>query len=79
MLTNNLHAIITVIMPNYNNEKFISQAIDSVLQQDYPNIELIVIDDGSTDNSLEILKSYGSRIVLLSHNPFQSPNQFYVR
>ena len=46
---------VSVIIPSYNHELFIQQAIDSVLSQSYKNLELIVIDDGSTDHSLEIL------------------------
>lgn len=45
-------------MPNYNRGQYIKEAIDSVLGQTYSNFELIVIDDGSEDNSHEILKSY---------------------
>jgi len=49
---------ISVILPVYNAEKYISKAIDSILAQTYQNFELIVIDDGSTDNSLNIIKKY---------------------
>lgn len=45
-------------MPNYNNSKFIGEAIESVLAQSYDNFELIIIDDNSTDNSLAIIQSY---------------------
>jgi len=48
--------LVTVVIPCYNHEKYIEQAINSVLSQDYPSIELIVIDDGSTDNSPQIIK-----------------------
>jgi len=47
---------VTIIMSSYNHEKFVEKAIMSALNQTYQNIELIVIDDGSTDNSPEILK-----------------------
>lgn len=47
---------VTVIIPSYNHEAFILESVTSVLFQDYKNIELIVIDDGSTDSSPEILK-----------------------
>jgi alpha-1,3-rhamnosyltransferase len=43
--------LVTVVIPSYNHEAFVTQAIDSVLGQDYDDIELIVIDDGSTDGS----------------------------
>jgi glycosyltransferase involved in cell wall biosynthesis len=49
-------------MPVYNREKYLHQAIDSVLSQTFTDYELITVDDGSTDRSLEILESYGSRI-----------------
>lgn len=65
-MTDNLVSIIT---PLYNGERFISQTIESVLQQTYPHWEMIIINDGSKDNSEEIVKSYleqDSRITLLS-------------
>lgn len=62
-------ARVSVIMPAYNTAHYIREAIDSVLEQDYPNKELIVIDDGSTDGTVEVLRSYGDRITLLTqHN-----------
>ncbi len=50
--------LLSVVIPSYNHEKFIKQAIDSVLNQTYKNLELIVIDDGSKDSSIDIIKSY---------------------
>lgn len=50
--------LVTVGIPVYNGEDYISNAIESILEQSYPNFELIIIDDGSTDKSLEIAKSY---------------------
>lgn len=55
-------ALVSVIIPNYNYAEYLMRAIDSVLEQDYEAIEIIVVDDGSTDNSREILRSYESRI-----------------
>ncbi|MCM8776638.1 MAG: glycosyltransferase [Candidatus Omnitrophica bacterium] len=48
--------MISVVMPSYNQAKFIRQSIDSVLAQKYPNLELIVVDGASTDGTVEILK-----------------------
>ena len=50
--------LVTVITPTYNREKFLRYAIDSVLAQTIPDFELIVVDDGSTDNSWKILEEY---------------------
>ena len=48
----------SIILPVYNKEEFVAQAIESVLNQEYKNLELIVINDGSTDNSLYICEGY---------------------
>lgn len=53
---------VSIITTCYNREKTIAQAIESVLSQDYPDIEYIVVDGGSTDNSFKIVRSYGSQI-----------------
>lgn len=53
---------VSIITTCYNREKTIAQAIESVLNQDYPDIEYIVVDGGSTDDSLKIIRSYGLRI-----------------
>lgn len=58
---------VSVIIPAYNREKFIRETVDSVLNQTYKNIELVVVDDGSTDDTLEILKEYGDKIIVLQH------------
>lgn len=56
------HPSVSVVIPNYNYGIFLAQAIDSVLAQTYPNIEIIVIDDGSTDASEKVLDNYGDKI-----------------
>lgn len=55
--------LVSVIIPCFNAGKWLREAIDSCLNQTHDNLEIIVIDDGSTDNSLEIIKSYGDRII----------------
>jgi glycosyltransferase involved in cell wall biosynthesis len=54
---------ISVIIDNYNYGSFLSEAIESALAQTYPNTEVIVVDDGSTDNSRQIITKYGDQIV----------------
>jgi len=62
--------LVSVIMPCYNGEKFISEAIESVINQTYQNWELIIVDDGSKDKSKEIIKQYcatDNRITYIQH------------
>lgn len=57
---------ISIVMPSFNQDKFLEAAIVSVLDQDYPNAELVVLDGGSTDNSVSILKKYSDQIAFWS-------------
>ncbi|KAF0102862.1 MAG: glycosyl transferase [bacterium] len=59
---------VSVIMPTYNGAKYIRQAIESALEQTYPIHELIVVDDGSLDNTVEIVNGYGGPVKLISQN-----------
>lgn len=54
--------LISIIIPAYNRAHTLSETIDSVLQQTYPHLEVIVVDDGSKDNTQEVLRSYGARV-----------------
>jgi len=54
--------LVSVIINNYNYARFLKEAVDSVLMQTYPHLDVVVVDDGSTDNSREIIASYDSRI-----------------
>ena len=60
--------LVSIIMPSYNTAKYISDSIESIQAQTYTNWELIIVDDCSTDNSIEIIQSFNdSRIILLKN------------
>ena len=63
--TDSVNPLVSVIIGNYNYGRFISEAIESALNQTYKNFELIVVDDGSTDNSREIIESYGDKLTAI--------------
>ena len=60
-----MNSLVSVVIPNYNGAPFLAEAVSSVIEQDYENIEIIVIDDGSTDNSVELLRKFGPKIRLI--------------
>ncbi len=65
----NTKPLVSVVMPVYNGEKYLREAIDSILNQAFKDFEFIIINDGSTDKSEEIIKSYNdNRIRLISQN-----------
>ena len=54
--------LVSIVTPAFNQAKYLAQTIESVLAQDYPHIEYIVLDDGSTDHTTEVLQAYAGRI-----------------
>ena len=60
--------LVSVIIPSYNAEKFIRQAIDSILNQTYANFELLIADDGSTDRTKKIIDSYHDKRIKTFHH-----------
>lgn len=54
--------LVTIVVPSYNHGAFIGEALESILSQDYPSVDCIVVDGGSTDGTLATLESYGDRI-----------------
>lgn len=58
--------LVSVIIPTYNSAKYLHECLESVFQQSYPRIEIIVVDDGSTDNTKELLSGVESRIKHIS-------------
>jgi glycosyltransferase involved in cell wall biosynthesis len=56
---------VSVIIPNYNRASLVGETIENILRQTLPPHEVIVVDDGSTDNSIEVIKSFGKRVRLI--------------
>ena len=59
--------LVSIITPAYNRASYLDETIQSVLNQDYPSIEYIVLDDGSTDNTREVLEKYTGRLIWETH------------
>ena len=64
---------ISIIIPSFNQADFLSRTLESILQQDYPALEIIVYDGGSTDGSIEVLKQYASYLAYWSSEPDHGP------
>lgn len=75
--------LVSIIIPSYNHEAYIGDAIDSVLQQSYPELELIIVDDGSQDGSVDVISRYSdSRLKLITqinHGAHHAINEGLMR
>lgn len=67
---NNTSPLVSIIIPCYNSAAWVSEAIESCLSQTYQPIEVVVVDDGSTDNSLEVINQYSEQVKVIT-----GPNQ----
>jgi glycosyltransferase involved in cell wall biosynthesis len=68
------HGLVSVVIPAYNAEKYIKGSIESVIKQTYPYSEIIIVDDGSSDNTINVVKSINdNRIRLIEHTQNKGP------
>ena len=72
-----MRPIVTVVVPAYNRVRYIERTVESVLRQTYPAVQLVVVDDGSTDGTRELLELYADRgqLTLLSHPNHENRGQ----
>ena len=66
---------VSVVMPTYNGSKFIKRAVESILAQTYTNFEFIIVDDGSTDITAQIIHSYKDKRIKYIHQENKGPPQ----
>ena len=61
-----ISGLVSIVIPAYNCDAYVAEAIGSVLAQDYLNKQIIVVNDGSKDNTLEVLRSFGDSIQVIN-------------
>src|SRR3972149_444079 len=66
-MTEDSMPLVSIVTPTYNRASYLSETIESVLNQSHRNIEYIVLDDGSTDDTRHVLEKYGKRLIWESH------------
>ena len=71
--------LVSIVMPAYNASRFISRAIDSVLTQTYSDIELVIVDDASTDNTCDIIHGYKDNRIKIIEMPYNSGSAYMPR
>lgn len=62
MTNSSSNPLVSIIIPAYNAQEFLSETLESILKQSYENIEIILIDDGSTDETSQIVSRYKDRV-----------------
>ena len=67
---------ISILITNYNKEKYVEECILSALNQDYKNLEIIVFDNNSSDNSLKIINKFSEKIILRKKNRISESGPF---
>lgn len=72
-----METFVSVVMPTFNGTKYIKEAVRSILEQTHTNFELIIIDDGSTDNTKEIIESFNDKRIMYIHQNNMGPAAAY--
>src|SRR4029078_12423266 len=66
-----MKSLVSILIPAYNSEEWIADSLESALAQSWPNKEIIVVDDGSTDRTLDVVTRFDSKLVKVATQPNQ--------